>query len=134
MLFASCAKSADDVGSVEDVGNVADMPCSSSGYKEIAGEHIQKMEDLKNYIKELRFTDALTGQIKEAEDILAEFKNLDMPACYQPAHDRFMAGIEYDAAAIKYQGETLGEISEDYENAKMEYAAGEEELKKLDNN
>ena len=109
-------------------GNVE---CSSSGYKEITGEYLETWEGVQMYIKTLRFTDELTGQINELQNILGEYKNLDIPDCYHPAHDKFMAGMEYGLEGVKLLG-AGSDVADNFDLAEAEFAAAEEELAKLD--
>ena len=109
-------------------GNVE---CSSSGYKEITGVYLANWEGVQTFIKTLRFTDELAGQISELQNILGEYKNLEVPDCYHPAHDRFTAGMEYGLEGVKLLGEG-SDVADYFDLAKAEFAAAEEELAKLD--
>ncbi len=105
--------------------------CSSSGYNEITGIFLEQWEAVQTYIKTLRFTDELTGQISELENILAEYKNLDVPDCYHPAHDKFVSGMEYGLAGVRLLG-AGGDVADNFDLANAEFAAAREELLKLD--
>ena len=127
LILAACTQSAESGEDAESLENVA---CSSSGYKEIAGEYLEEWESVI-VVTLQRFPGALSVQISDLERIMEEYKNLDLADCYQPAHDRYLAGMALDFEGVKEFDET-GDVGEQFELADSEYAAAEEELKKLD--
>jgi hypothetical protein len=124
LLVAACAGNATE--------NVAEsVDCSSSGYNAIAEAQLDEWEGVQSFIKELRFTLELTGQISELENILGEYKNLDIPDCYQPAHELFLSGMEYDLEGVKLLG-AGDDVGGNFDLAEAEFAAARAELEKLD--
>jgi len=119
LLVSSCAENVEE-----------DVECSSSGYNEITGAQLEEWESI--ILETLtRFPGNLTPVISDLEKILGEYKNLDIPRCYHPAHDKFMAGMDYALAGVKEYEET-GAVTDKFDLADAEFAAAEEELMKLD--
>ncbi len=65
------------------------------------------------------------------ETIIGDFQALDLPECYQPAHERYLAGMKLDLEGVKEFDQT-GDTSGQYDQADIEFAAGLTELQKLD--
>ena len=73
----------------------------------------------------------LIDQISELENILGEYTNLDIPDCYQPAHELFLSGMEYDLEGVKLLG-AGGDVGGNFDLAEAEFTAAQEELEKID--
>jgi len=124
ILVPSCS------GNTESAETVVDVECSSGGYNERTGALLEEWEGVIT-VSLQRFPGRNEQQIKDMERILGEFKNLDIPDCYQPAHDKYLSGMDYDLEGVKEFDET-GDVSDKFELADEEYAAAQEELTKLD--
>ena len=124
MLVAACAGNATE--------NVAEsVDCSSSGYNEITEAQLEEWENII-VVSLTRFPGgSLSPVIRDLEKILGEYKSMDIPACFQPAHDKFLAGMEYAFEGVKEFDET-GDVSDKFDLADAEFAAAQEELMKLD--
>jgi len=123
LIVTSCAGSGGETVSEE-------VDCSSSGYNAIAEAQLDEWEELIT-VTLTRFPGALSPVIRDLENILGDYKNMAIPNCYYPAHDKFVAGMEYALEGVK-EFDTTGNVSDKFILAEAEFAAARAELEKLD--
>ncbi len=124
LLVAACAGNATE--------NVAEsVDCSSSGYNKIAEAQLDEWEKIVT-VSLTRFPGgSLSPVIRDLENILGDYKNMAIPDCYHPAHDNFVAGMEYALEGVK-EFDTTGNVTDKFDLAEAEFTAAQEELEKLD--
>lgn len=106
------------------------IECSSEVYNELTGTFYEEWE---NTIQTslTRFPGNLAPIITDLERVKGEYEKLDIPDCYQPAHEKFLSAMEYDLQGVMEFDQT-GDVSDQFQLADAEFAAALEELKKLD--
>ena len=107
-----------------------EVDCSSSGYNAIAEAQLDEWEEIIT-VTLTRFPANLSPVIRDLENILGDYKNMAVPDCYHPAHDKFVAGMEYAFEGVK-EFDTTGNVSDKFILAETEFTAAQEELAKLD--
>jgi len=108
----------------------AKVECSSTGYDELTKTYLEDWESTyADYLT--RFPGNLEPIKRDFERIMGEYKELDIPACFQPAHDKYLAGM-----ALHMEGvlafDSTGDPGDKHQLAEAEFAAAREELMKLD--
>lgn len=123
LLAPSCAG-----GMRETISKEVD--CSSNGYHAIAQAEFEEWKAIITMALTLSPGD-LSPIILDLENRLGEYKNMAIPDCYHPAHDKFVAGMEYALEGVK-EFETTGNVSDKFELAEAEFTGAKAELEKLD--
>ncbi len=107
-----------------------EVDCSSSGYNAIAEAELDEWEEIIT-VTLTRFPGNLSPIIRDLENKLGDYKNMAIPDCYHPAHDKFVAGMEYALEGVK-EFDTTGNVSDKFNLAEAEFTAAQDELAKLD--
>jgi len=108
----------------------AKVDCSSTAYNELTQTYREEW-DTTITTSLTRFPGNLEPIKRDLERIMGEYQGLEIPACLQPAHDKFLAGMALDMQGVLEFDET-GDVSDQFQLADAEYASAQEELMKLD--
>ena len=120
VLFTSCTEE-------------PELVCNAKNYNAITGEKYKEWEDTIGLAEKVT-GDTLALRVNELQRIAQEYSDLDIPECYQPAHEKFVSSMNYTLSVymdmVSDEGWHFPDI---FTLADTEYAAGLYELKKLNN-
>lgn len=105
--------------------------CNANDYIAITGEKYKQWQDTIGLAEKVT-GDILVLRVNELQIIAQEYSDLDIPECYQPAHEKFVSSMNYTLSVYMDMVDD-GWYTDLFSLADTEYAAGLYELKKLNN-